>query len=272
LAPGIAPGRRHRLTIRYELIGCALHGHALVGLDAAEVRPADAALARLDGPLRWHRCLRCDAWLSVPPPNPATSDRLPSRAEIDLPLRGRPLRDRYVLRLIAVDRAIHVVVLAILAIVVFVVAAHEATLRADFTRVITDLEGSGPASAHQHGFLGEIQKAFSLSHGSLYALGGAAIGYAVLEAVEMVGLWNARRWAEYLTFLATILLLPIEIYELTGRISALKIITLLINLGIAIYLLLAKRLFGLRGGNAYELAEKAHDTGWTPIDRATPPF
>jgi uncharacterized membrane protein (DUF2068 family) len=271
LAPGILPGRRRRLTLRYELLGCALHGHALVGLDAAEVRPEDAVLARLHGPLRLHRCLRCDAWLSVPTPDPARSATFPEREHIELPLRGRPLRDRYVLRLIAIDRAIHVVVLTVLAVVVFIVAKHESTLRADFTRIVTDLQGSGPASSHQHGFLGEIQKAFSLSHGSLYALGGAAIGYAVLEAVEMIGLWNARRWAEYLTFLATILLLPIEIYELTDRISALKIITLLINLGIAIYLLLAKRLFGLRGGSANEQAERAHDTGWKPIEQATPP-
>jgi uncharacterized membrane protein (DUF2068 family) len=269
LAPGVAPARR-RFSLRYELIGCGLHGHALVGVDAAKVRAEDAALARVAGSLRWHRCLRCDAWLWVPEPESPTAEVLPAREEIELPLRGRPLRDRYVLRLIAIDRAIHVVVLSILAIVVFVVAAHEATLRADFTRVVTDLQGSGPTS--RHGFLAEVQKAFSLSHGSLYALGAAAIGYAVLEAVEMVGLWQARRWAEYLTFIATILLLPIEIYELTGRISALKIITLIINLAIAIYLLLAKRLFGLRGGGAHERAERAHDLGWGPIERATPPF
>lgn len=270
LAPGVAPARR-RFSLRYELIGCALHGHALVGVDAAKIRPEDAALARVERTLRWHRCLRCDAWLWVPEPDPPTTGTPPPREQIELPLRGRPLRDRYVLRLIAIDRAIHVIVLSILAVVVFIVAAHEATLRADFTRVITDLQGSGPASENRHGFLAEVQKVFSLSHGSLYALGGAAIGYAVLEAVEMVGLWQARRWAEYLTFIATILLLPIEIYELAGRVSALKIITLIINLAIAIYLLLAKRLFGLRGGGAHERAERAHDLGWGPIDRATPP-
>jgi len=43
-----------------------------------------------------------------------------------------------------------------------------------------------------------------------------------------------------------------------------------INLAIAIYLLLAKRLFGLRGGGRREHEIRARDTGWGPIDRATP--
>lgn len=271
LAPGVQPAKRHRLKIRYELLGCALHGHRLVGTDAAEVRPTDAALVRPAGTMRSYRCLRCDAWLAAPPPEQPTRQFPPGRDEIDLPLRGRPLRDRYVLRLIAIDRAIHVVVLGILALVVVIVARHESTLRDDFTRVLSDLQGAGAAKKTRHGFLGEIQKALSLRTGSLYALAGAAAGYAVLEAIEMVGLWYARRWAEYLTFVATILLLPIEIYELSNRVSVLKIITLVINLAIAVYLLLAKRLFGLRGGGKREHAIREHDTGWAPIDRATPP-
>lgn len=267
-APGVRAAKRR---IRYELLGCALHGHHLVGTDASEVRPTDAALVRTTATTRWHRCLRCDAWLAAPAPADPTRRFPPERADIELPLRGRPLRDRYVLRLIAIDRAIHVVVLTILAIVVVIVARHETTLRDDFTRVITDLQGDGAASERQGGFLGEIQKGLSLRTGSLYALAGLAAGYAVLEAIEMVGLWYAKRWAEYLTFLATILLLPIEIYELSERTSALKIVTLAINLAIAVYLLLAKRLFGLRGGGKREHAIRAHDTGWDPIDRATPP-
>jgi hypothetical protein len=59
-------GTTARRGLRYELIGCALHGHRLVGVDAAEVRAEDAALAREHSGLRWHRCLRCDlTWLTV---------------------------------------------------------------------------------------------------------------------------------------------------------------------------------------------------------------
>ena len=34
-APGTEPPRRYRPRLRYELIGCGLHGHELLGTDAA---------------------------------------------------------------------------------------------------------------------------------------------------------------------------------------------------------------------------------------------
>ena len=36
------------------------------------------------------------------------------------------------------------------------------------------------------------------------------------------------------------------------------------------YLLFAKRLFGLRGGGKAERADHEEDTGWAPIEGATP--
>ena len=41
--------RRFRPQFHYELIVCGLRGHQLVGLDAAELRPEDAAFAREAG-------------------------------------------------------------------------------------------------------------------------------------------------------------------------------------------------------------------------------
>ena len=85
-----------------------------------------------------------------------------------------------------------------------------------------------------------------------------------------MGLWRAKRWAEYLTFIATTLLLIPEIYELTGAITATKIITLVINLVVVGYLLFAKRLFGLRGGGRAETAERDRDSGWPALERSLP--
>jgi len=62
------PGRR-RPSNRYELFTCAWSGHVLVGTDAATVTPDDALVVRADGPLRWHRCLRCDCWVALAPPD-----------------------------------------------------------------------------------------------------------------------------------------------------------------------------------------------------------
>ena len=42
----------------------------------------------------------------------------------------------------------------------------------------------------------------------------------------MVGLWLNKRWAEYLTFIATTALVPFEVYELTNGVSVFKIIAL----------------------------------------------
>lgn len=91
-----------------------------------------------------------------------------------------------------------------------------------------------------------------------------------MEAVEAAGLWLGRRWAEYLTFIATTIFVPYEVYELTKGISVLKVVTLTLNVAIAAYLLLAKRLFGLRGGGKAARAEYDADAGWAPIERATP--
>jgi hypothetical protein len=95
-------------------------------------------------------------------------------------------------------------------------------------------------------------------------------GYAALEAAEAIGLWFARRWAEYLTFVATSLLLIPEVYELTGRVTVTKVLALVINLAVVAYLLFAKRLFGIRGGARAVAAEYALDSGWAALERTTP--
>jgi hypothetical protein len=111
---------------------------------------------------------------------------------------------------------------------------------------------------------------FGFSITNLYLAGTAIAAYALLEGVEAVGLWYGRRWAEYLTFIATIIFVPYEVYELTKGVSALKLVALILNLAVVAYLLIAKRLFGLHGGGKAERAEHDSDTGWPPIERATP--
>ena len=49
-----------------------------------------------------------------------------------------------------------------------------------------------------------------------------------------------------------------------------EVLALVINLAILAYLLFVKRLFGLRGGGKAERADHEEDTGWAPIERATP--
>lgn len=256
----------------YELLVCGLRGHELLGTDAARLRPQDEVVAREgeDG-LRWHRCLRCDSWVPLPVPAAPARDVPPERGEVEVPLRGRALRDKIVLRVIAVDRALHFVGLGALAVAIFVFAANRRELRAPVFRVLSDLQlGVTRAGTVKGGLVGDIQRLFSVQSGTLVKIGVVVAAYALLEGVEAVGLWLQRRWAEYLTFIATTALLPVEVYELTKRISPLKITALVVNLAIVAYLLYAKRLFGLRGGGEAEHALRQRDAGWEALERTAP--
>ena len=271
-APGTERPRRFRPKLRYELIGCGLHGHEILGTDAAALRPGDELFARESGGLRWYRCLRCDSWLALTPPDHPTRKYPPARDEIMLPLRGKPLRDRYVLRLIALDRILHFLVWSALAAAILLFASDRAALDAEFTRILYALQGGagGPMRTSNHGIVHDLQYVFAVNIRNLYLVGAAVAAYAVLAGVEAVGLWFAKRWAEYLTFVAIIVFLPIEVGELIKSVTWLKVLALVINLAVAAYLLYAKRLFGARGGGRAERAEREADTGWTPIERATP--
>jgi hypothetical protein len=75
----------------------------------------------------------------------------------------------------------------------------------------------------------------------------------VIELVEGVGLWLGKRWGEYFAMVATSIFLPYEVYDLTVKITGLRVAALVINLLLVIYLAWTKRLFGIRGGQkAYE--------------------
>jgi uncharacterized membrane protein (DUF2068 family) len=67
--------------------------------------------------------------------------------------------------------------------------------------------------------------------------GIVALAYGALEGVEAYGLWNRRPWGEWLTVVATSLLLVPEVWELTKSISPLKVGAFIVNLLIVAYLL-----------------------------------
>jgi uncharacterized membrane protein (DUF2068 family) len=271
--PGTARPRRFRPRLHYGLLVCGARGHELIGTDVSELRATDRIVAREHDGLRWYRCLRCDSWLPLPMPSNPSRTLMPGREEAELPLRGKPLRDKIVLRAIAVDRALHFVTLSLLAVAVFLIASHQAQLRERFYRLLADVQGGvagGPLQTSHKGVIGKLDELFSLDRGTLHLVGLALAVYAVLEGAEAVGLWLQRRWAEYLTFVATTLLLPLEVYELTARVSWFKVVALAVNLAIVVYLLFAKRLFGLRGGAAADRAERQRDTGWPALERTAP--
>ena len=65
--------------------------------------------------------------------------------------------------------------------------------------------------------------------------------YAAIFLVEGVGLALKKRWAEYFTIITTSSLLPIEIYELTRRVSIGRSLALAVNLAVVAYLIFELR-------------------------------
>jgi uncharacterized membrane protein (DUF2068 family) len=76
--------------------------------------------------------------------------------------------------------------------------------------------------------------------------GSAALAYGGLELVEGGGLFLRRRWAEWLTVVATTLLIPLELYELIRKPSVLKAVGLIVNILIVVYLARVVRRRGQR--------------------------
>src|SRR5205807_6456269 len=176
---------------------------------------------------------------------------VPPLEQLHLPRRGGPLHDAILLRVIAVDRAVHSMVFGLLAIALTVVDTKLFDLQS-FARDAADrLDGvasnTGPHASHD-ALSRELHRIADLRQGTITTLAITAAVYCIVEGVEAVGLWKERRWAEYLTVVATAGFLPFEIRELFDRVSVFRVGALVVNVVILVYIVWAKRLFGVRGG------------------------
>jgi uncharacterized membrane protein (DUF2068 family) len=84
------------------------------------------------------------------------------------------------------------------------------------------------------GLLSKLQLVHSKELKELSALGAA---YAGLFLTEGTGLLFRKRWAEWLTIVATSSLMPIEMYELVEKFTAVRLFALLINAAVVLYLI-----------------------------------
>ena len=81
----------------------------------------------------------------------------------------------------------------------------------------------------------------NLQDSQLVGVGIVAFLYAALFAVEGVGLWMSKRWAVYLTIIATSSFVPFEVYELIRHASWQRGATIGINLLVVGYLVWSVR-------------------------------
>jgi uncharacterized membrane protein (DUF2068 family) len=229
---------------------CSVRGHVTPAASVGQLGPEEAGLG-LDVDPRWRlsRCLRCDAWIASEPPEQPERDRLPPLEQIEVPRRGKELRQAVILRLIAIERGVHSVIFALIAVLALLLRSHLVGVQSSVRRYLDTLtrneQQTGRATNHSF-LLREGNKFLHLHNGTLQILIITAAAYAVIEGVEAVGLWLEKRWAEYLTAVATAGLLPLEIHELLKRVTALRLGALIVNIIVLVYLVYAKRLFGVR--------------------------
>ncbi|MEP7034516.1 MAG: DUF2127 domain-containing protein [Actinomycetota bacterium] len=233
---------------------CGLHGHATY----APTEPALALRLQATTPSghAW-RCLRCGTYVLGPPRDSGPADGAP------IVLRGKALRDTFILRFLAVERGIRGLLLIALAYGIWRFDGSREALRQVFYSYLpalipladklgVDLEETGPVHL--------IQEAFTARHSTLLLVAVGVLAYGVLELVEAIGLWLKKRWGEYVAVVATAMFVPLEIHEVVAKVTYLRVSALVLNLFAIAYILWTKRLFGFRGGHEAFEAERRSDS------------
>ena len=238
----------------WSLRGCARQGHATYAPDETELR--ERLCTETAQGEAW-RCLRCGTFVIGAPHGTGPADDAP------IVLRGKALREAFILRILAVERWIRAVVLALLATAVFEFESTQTSLQAWFERELPRFK----PLAEQFNYnldksptISHLRSLLHSDHGTLHLVEAFLIAYALLQLAEGIGLWSLKRWGEYVAAVGTSVFLPLEIYELTKEVTWLKVAALVINLGLVVYLVWRKRLFGVRGGREAFERERHEDS------------
>jgi len=267
--------------VDWSLFGCARKGHVTYAPDETDLR--DRLTAPTAGGTAW-RCLRCGAFVTGEPHGRGPAAAAP------LLRRGRELRDELILRVFAVERFIRFVIFGGAAYGVWRFKYDRGGIQRAFNHDLPAIQALyrdlGFNVTHSK-LLGLIQHSFTLDARTLTYLALGLAAYALIELIEGIGLWLGRRWGEYFAMVATSVFLPYEVYDLTVKITWLRVAALAVNLLLVVYLVWSKRLFGVRGGKeAYEarlrsesfieveqaalVAKDAKDAKEQPVSPATP--
>lgn len=151
---------------------------------------------------------------------------------------------------IAAERALRAVILIAVG-AVLVIHTHT-----DWGRAIADTAKALGLDPSRNGIRRLTTDAHQLTANKLLIYGIVALGYGALEAAEGYGLLRRRRWGEYLTIVATSLLFIPEIWELTKKVTPLKVGGLVVNGLIVAYLVHRVRRRSEEGSRSGLLAER----------------
>jgi uncharacterized membrane protein (DUF2068 family) len=231
----------------WNLFGCARRGHATYAPDEPALR--DRLRAETPAGEAW-RCLRCGAFVTGTAPGHGPA------ADAPLVKRGKELRSELILRIFAVERLLRFLVLGAAAYGIWRFREDRVGVQRAFNNLMpairTIYKDLGFNINHSK-LIGLVNDSFKLSPRFLLWLAIGVGAYALIELVESTGLWLGRRWGEYFAMIATSVFLPYEIYDLTVKVTWLRMGALLINVLLVAYLIWSRHLLGVRGGKeAYE--------------------
>jgi uncharacterized membrane protein (DUF2068 family) len=244
------------------MLSCSRSGHVTFAPDEPALRAELGA--RLPDGTAW-RCLRCGTFV---PGQPTSAG--PASAAPVVP-RGKEIRSKLILRLFAVERFARALLFGALAVALWRFVADRASIEAALNRdmpVVRDVFRDLGVDISHSTIYGLVQHALTLSGRTATLLAIGVTAYAAIEVVEGTGLWLARRWGEYFAMIVTSLGLPLEIYDLSRKLSVLAFVLLAVNLALVAYLIITKRLFGVRGGKAAYDARLRSESVLTEAQRA----
>lgn len=238
----------------WSLRACARKGHVTYSPDEADLRGRLHVTTAVGD--AW-RCLRCADFVVGEPHGTGPATAAP------LVLRGKALKDATILRVLAVERFGRGLLLLLLAYGVYRFKSSELSVRQTFDRALPaakplarvfnlDLDTSPTVERLRHVLA-------SRPH-TLTLIAVALLAYASLQLLEGVGLFLLKRWGEYVAAIGTSIFLPLEVYEITHKVTVVRVVALLVNIAAVLYLVLSKRLFGVHGGRLAFEAERESES------------
>lgn len=240
--------------MNWSLGHCARHGHYTYKPDETDL---SAHLNVHTSAGQAWRCLRCGDYVVGEPTGSGPAAEAP-----EIP-RGRALRDLLILRLLSVDRGAKALFLILAALSVWRFKSAQAGINGVLNTEIPLLR---PVWAQlgwniDHSVLiSEGQKLLAISPAVLNWIAIGLLVYAAIQLTESVGLWLAQIWGEYFAVIASSVFLPVEVWEIVHTPTILKVVVLVVNVAAVVWLIVSKRLFGVRGGQAAHHAEQASES------------
>ena len=197
------------------------------------------------------KCLRCGAYIIEEPFSHGPADKAP---EV---LHAGQIRDRFIIRFLAVERGARGLIVFLLGLAVWQLHESQDTIVNKLNNALPLLKPFADQigwNLKDSGIVKFLTNILTTKPGTLTLITGALLAYGLLQLVEGGGLWFQKRWAEYLTVVATSAFIPLEIYEISHKVTFLRVGALVVNIAAVIWLIWTKHLFGFNGG-----AQAAHD-------------